>query len=630
VGDAVLGKRHWEKDKVTGKNMWDFVQTYWTPLGGLLCEIEEKGMYLDRQHLKRIEHEAAMGTQSHQDAFVRWAQSFEGSDRQPLNPRADCINIISAMQIRQFLYGDPDCPPEDQQMNLKTSEILNPSSSFQAPNTRQEVAEGKIRATKNISFTITGIGLKVKAGKKSKAAWTETGWPKTSQQILRWFAGEPFRNPPLLGEAFHQLELKIGPERAFEACKGLWHLREAVRARRLLSSYIRPLQAKADDEGRIHSSLLPDTATGRLVSRRPNLQNQPSKNNDIYGVRRAFKAPEGHRLVVADYSQLELRVLAHASSCPFLIDKFQQGADLHSETAIEMFEHVRMAVEKGEVCDRNAEGGGALDGRPSVKDRFRYERSVAKMINFSIAYGKGPAALADDLGCKYVEAQDFLDRWYQQKTEVQLWKERMVREARFTNESRSLLGRVRKLPFINHKCARFREKSERAAVNHVIQGSAADLVMAAMLRLRDHPALKQMGYTLIMQVHDEFLLEGPEAHAAAACEIVLDVMRHPFPRYGLSVPLEVDARVAETWYEAKGGAPMATITPTPTPTATKEEQNSGSEAAPVPPANLNGNRVWLNGATHTTHEEEVEEQIEALHGHQLEDDIVLATAEARA
>ena len=171
-----------------------------------------------------------------------------------------------------------------------------------------------------------------------------------------------------------------------------------------------------------------------------------------------------------------------------------------------------------------------------------------------------------------------------------------------------------------------------------------------------------MTYLIYPFVH----CQGPEAHAAAACAIVSDVMRHPFPLYGLSVPLEVDARVAETWYEAKGGAPIATTTPTPTATATatstKEEQNSGSEAAPVPPANLNGKRVWLNGATRTTRmpqeshtksfpgvggsecvcvyvcvcvcvcadEEEVEEQIEALHGHHLEDDIVLAMAEARA
>merc|ERR1712072_512485 len=159
---------------------------------------------------------------------------------------------------------------------------------------------------------------------------------------------------------------------------------------------IKPLQDLADTDSRVHCSLNLNTETGRLSSRRPNLQNQPALDKDQYLIRKAFKAKEGCSLIVADYGQLELRLLAHVAKCESMLSAFREGGCFHSRTAVGMFDHVRQAVENGEVH------------KPLVKDKYAAERRRAKTLNFSIAYGKTAHGLAKDWGVSQQEAQSML------------------------------------------------------------------------------------------------------------------------------------------------------------------------------------------------------------------------------
>ena len=173
----------------------------------------------------------------------------------------------------------------------------------------------------------------------------------------------------------------------------------------MLNTFIKPLQDLADAQSRVHCSLNLNTETGRLSSRRPNLQNQPALDKDQYLIRKAFKAKEGCSLIVADYGQLELRLLAHVAKCESMLSAFREGGCFHSRTAVGMFDHVRQAVENGEVLLEK--GTGEVD-KPLVKDKYAAERRRAKTLNFSIAYGKTAHGLAKDWGVSQQEAQSML------------------------------------------------------------------------------------------------------------------------------------------------------------------------------------------------------------------------------
>ncbi|CAM9791992.1 unnamed protein product [Phaeothamnion confervicola] len=261
-------------------------------------------------------------------------------------------------------------------------------------------------------------------------------------------------------------------------------------------------------------------------------------------------AEEGKRLIVADYGQLELRLLAHMTNCRSMIDAFAAGGCFHSRTAVGMFEH---AVDSGEVLLEWDYSKGKPP-KPLVKDVFAAERRKAKTLNFSIAYGKTAHGLSKDWGVSIEEANSLLEAWYADRPEVRRWQESVKKTARSTGVSRTLMGRYRTLSGVNSSEAGARSHSLRAAINTPIQGGAADVVMLAMLRIDRSETLKRLGWKLLLQVHDEVILEGPEESAEEAMREVVHCMENPWDEVGLQplrVHLAVDAKHAKTWYEAK-------------------------------------------------------------------------------
>jgi len=202
-----------------------------------------------------------------------------------------------------------------------------------------------------------------------------------------------------------------------EGCKALASLGAIGSIDTMIDNFLTTLQTLSDDQSRVHGSLNLNTETGRLSSRRPNLQNQPALEKDKYQIRKAFQASPGHNLIVADYGQLELRILASITKCESMIDAFKAGGDFHSRTALDMFDYVKANVESGD-CLLEWDYANGDPPKPLLKDVFAAERRKAKTLNFSIAYGKTAHGLSQDWGVKKTEAQQMLDAWYKARPEV--------------------------------------------------------------------------------------------------------------------------------------------------------------------------------------------------------------------
>lgn len=397
--------------------------------------------------------------------------------------------------------------------------------------------------------------LELRPSGKSKH-FAPTGWPKTSSEVIRQLVSDP-----VASQIVEQLtERGFEPEDVDRAVETLRCLSKMPQISSLISGFVEPLLERAGETQRIHPSWQFDTSTGRLACRKPNLQNLPSPQQERYGVRDAFRARPGHIFVIADYAQLELCILAHMAGCPSMIEKLGRGGDYHSEVAAEIFPEVREAVAREEVVissggDGGNQGGGpARAALPTVKERFAAERSKSKAINFGIVFGKTSQSLAEDLGIEAGDAKQLMNAWFDSKPGVRTWIEEVTETAEKEQRAVSLLGRWRTLPLLGKKM--YKSKSVRAAVNFGIQGSAADVVVAAMLRLWRDARLEALGFRLVMQVHDEFVLEGPTQSADEALGIITEVMEAPFqewcPDFRLSVPLRVDARIRPSLGDGEG------------------------------------------------------------------------------
>ncbi len=272
--------------------------------------------------------------------------------------------------------------------------------------------------------------------------------------------------------------------------------------------------------GRIHTSFNQTvTATGRLSSSDPNLQNIPIRTELGRRLRRAFVAPSGSQLLSADYSQIELRVLAHLSKDENLIQAFRDDEDIHERTARQVF---------GDVSD--------------LSDHERRRR--AKIINFSIIYGKTAYTLGKDFGIPTREAQAFIDSYFERYPRVSDLLDTIIRDARKTGKVRTLFGRQRYVPEIGSRNRNTRSSAERVAVNTPIQGTAADLIKKAMLDLRVRLDDGGSGSRLLLQVHDELVLEVPDNEVDTTTELVRTTMEGVFP---LEVPLKVDIQTGTSW-----------------------------------------------------------------------------------
>ena len=292
---------------------------------------------------------------------------------------------------------------------------------------------------------------------------------------------------------------------------------------KLKSTYLDSLPRLVDSAGRIHTRLNQTVAaTGRLSSKDPNLQNIPVRTEDGRRIRHAFVAPRGMKLLSADYNQIELRVLADLAEDPALISAFGEGLDIHQATASEVFE-----VELGRVT-------------PGM-------RRTAKVINYGIIYGMGATRMSRELGISRTKASEFIERYFARYAGVRHFYEEMLGRARRLGYTETRAGRRRYLHDIHSTNGGLRQAAERVATNTPIQGGAADIIKVAMVRLAD--ALRGAGLrsAMVLQIHDELLLECPDAEVADAGDITRRCMQEAAD---LRVPVVVDIGVGPTWADA--------------------------------------------------------------------------------
>ena len=293
---------------------------------------------------------------------------------------------------------------------------------------------------------------------------------------------------------------------------------------KLRSTYVEALPRMVDaGTGRVHASFHQTvTATGRLSSSDPNLQNIPIRTALGREIRKAFVAPRGFRLLSADYSQIELRLLAHLSGDEYLRQAFRQGADIHRATASRVFGVEEAAVD------------------PAMRAR-------AKVVNFGVLYGMGAQRLAREQGIAVKEASRFIAEYFEKLPGVKAYVDRCVAEARSRGYARTILGRRRYLPDLRSSRHQARAAAERMAVNTPVQGSAADLIKVAMVRLHARLGASRSRTRLLLQVHDELVFEVPAGEVDA---LTRDVQREMSSVLELEVPLVVATGAGRTWYDA--------------------------------------------------------------------------------
>jgi len=292
---------------------------------------------------------------------------------------------------------------------------------------------------------------------------------------------------------------------------------------KLKNTYLDPLPKLLHPKtGRLHTRFnQTGTATGRLSSADPNLQNIPVRSEIGRRIRKAFRAAPGMKLVVADYSQIELRVLAHLSGDENLIRVFREGKDIHAQTAAWMF-----------GLDLDQVGGE--------------QRRAAKTINFGVLYGMSAHRLSNELAISYAEAERFIERYFASYPRVRDWIERVLADARQKGYVETMFGRRRFVADLDARVRSVREAAERMAFNMPVQGTAADLMKLAMVKLQ--PELEGLEAHLVLQVHDELLVEAPAHKAEQVARVVREVMQKA---WAFEVPLEVGTGIGENWLEAK-------------------------------------------------------------------------------
>ena len=362
---------------------------------------------------------------------------------------------------------------------------------------RHAGGEFNVNSTQQLSEVLFDrLGLPTRGARKMKS-----GYYSTRAAVLESLQGEH----PILDDILEYRELT-----------------------KLQSTYVDALPTMVNPRtGRVHTSYNPTGAvTGRISSNNPNLQNIPIRTEEGRRVRRAFVAMDGWRLLGADYSQVELRVMAHVSGDQGMIDAFKRGEDIHATTAAAVY-------------------GVPLDG-------VTYEmRSIAKAVNFGLIYGQSAFGLARQLGMSVDSAQAFIDRYFERFPGVHTYMDQIQADAARKGYVETLLNRRRFFPELttgSHASVRDRQASVRMAINTPIQGSAADIIKLAMIRM--HRALAETGLRsrMLLQVHDEVVLEVPEEEIEVATELVRRTMEDAIE---LVVPLKVDVETGPNWLDMK-------------------------------------------------------------------------------
>lgn len=356
-------------------------------------------------------------------------------------------------------------------------------------------------------------------------------------------AGHPFNvdSPKQLATVlFEELELpvlkrtKTGYSTAADVLERLADRHEIAAAvlrqrslAKLISTYTNVLTQAVEADGRIHAAFEQTVGvSGRIITTDPDLQRTPIRTEDGRRIRQAFVAPEHWRVISADWSQIDLRLLAHYSQDDRLLAAFAEGADVHARTAAEIYE-------------------------VAVDDVSPEQRRVGKTVNFATIYGQGATALGQLLGISRNEATRLIDRYFTVYSGVAAWRDAAIEQAHVRGGVSTLLGRRRQIPELSSRDPMERAHAERIALNTTLQGTAADLCKLAMLVIDRQLSQQGRQARMLLQIHDELVLEAPADEVEAVRALVRQAMEHPHP---LRVPLVVDIGVGHSWAEAKQDA----------------------------------------------------------------------------
>jgi DNA polymerase I len=318
------------------------------------------------------------------------------------------------------------------------------------------------------------------------------------------------------------------------------------------NTFLAGIERKTDRFGRVHASFNQNIAvTGRLSSNGPNLQNVKHPDNDPFGIRSVFKAKRGNKLIVADYSALEMMLLAEAARDMKLISIFEKGLDIHMGNASLVFgisyEEIAEAKQVEKMVKAKKLPPSAMTQR--VRECLR-ARQFVKVISYGLNYGMKAKKLAANLDISVQEAEALMERYMATYPAVMQFFDETNRDLYVNQYVCSMMGRMRRLPEIRSPRPYEQWRAGRQGANFIIQGSAAECAKMAMLRLHESDLMARTGYMLLLQVHDELMIEGPEETAEEACKIMRECMEHPL--WGpLLVPLKASPTVADSWQDAK-------------------------------------------------------------------------------
>lgn len=420
-----------------------------------------------------------------------------------LKPRMAAENVVSVYETLERPLARVLARMEERGISIDRAELARLSNDF---GKRQTALEQEIN---DIAGAPVNPGSPKQLG---DILFGQLGLPGgTKTKTGQWSTGA--RELEELAEQGHPLPRKILDWRQVSKLRSTYT--EA------LPNYVNPTT------NRVHTSYaLAATSTGRLSSSEPNLQNIPIRTEEGRKIRRAFVATPGNKLVSADYSQIELRLLSEVANVPTLRKAFQDGIDIHAMTASEMF------------------------GVP-VKDMPADIRRRAKAINFGIIYGISAFGLANQLSIERNEASDYIKKYFERFPGIRDYMDETRDFCRTHGYVLTLFGRKCHYPDIKASNASIRAFNERAAINARLQGSAADIIRRAMIRMEGELAAAKLKAQMLLQVHDELIFEVPEKEVKDTIAIVKDVMESaPHPAVSLNVPLQVDARAADNWDEA--------------------------------------------------------------------------------
>ncbi|MCO4761203.1 MAG: DNA polymerase I [Myxococcales bacterium] len=493
--------------------------TFDTMLGSYLLDAHRRGHGLDSLADRWLHHETL------HFADLTDAQGKKGTKKKPI-----CFDRVPLDQATAYAC-------EDAQVVVALQQQMAPAladSGLQPLHDDLELPLARVLGDmENIGICVDSAKLRAlsaelgqRAGAHELTAFElvgrkfNLGSPKQLQEILFTDLGLPAKKRTKTGFSTDSSVL--------EQLTDLHELPSLIlawrQATKLKSTYTDVLPTLVNPKtGRIHTSFNQAVAaTGRLSSTDPNLQNIPIRTPDGARIRDCFVPAPGHVLLAADYSQIELRILAHLCGDPAMKQAFADGADVHARTASLLFDVEEEKVE-------------------------RQQRAMAKTVNFGILYGMSASRLGREQGISSKEAKAFIERYFARFPDIERWKAEALEQARSDGYTQTLLGRIRKLPELRSKSRMARAAAERVSVNTPIQGSAADVIKVAMVQVHARLAAELPRTRMLLQVHDELVFEVPEDELAAAMELTKGIMEHAFE---LSVPLVVNAESGQTWLQA--------------------------------------------------------------------------------